>query len=208
MSQNYTYATLLRLIPQYAQRNDELFLTNVPNFIVLAENRLATEMKQQGFQAVVNGNFPAGNVMQKPNFWRETISFNYIVNGEAQPLYLRSLEYCKQYWPISANTGLPKYYADYNINHFYIAPTPPTNYQFQLVYYARLQPLTSDNQENWMTLNAPQALFYACMIEAALFKKNDADLAKWKAEFVEAVGSLMGENRERLADRNTVVKPK
>ena len=207
MSQNYTFNELLRLIPQYAQRNDPLFLESVPNFIALAENKLATEMKQQGFQAVVNGNFPAGNVMQKPAFWRETISFEYLVNGEWQSIYLRSLEWCKQYWPIQANTGLPKYYADYNISHFYIAPTPPSPFQFQLVYFARLQPLTEENQTNWMTLNAPQALFAACMYQASLFKKNGTDIAMWDNEYKTALGSLLNENRDRWAERDSLVKP-
>jgi len=208
VSQNYTYAKLKELIPQYLQRNDALFLTNVPGFITLAENRLATEMKQQGFQSVVTGTFDPSNVLPKPSFWRETISFSYTKNGVQKPVFLRSLEYLKEYWPNPGATGDPGFYADYNISNFYIVPTPVAPYSFELVYYARLEPLDEAHQENWMTLNAPQALLYACLLEGALFKGNAADIQKWKAEFTEAVESLKGENRERLTDRNSGVQPR
>lgn len=206
ISQNFTYNKLLELIPAYAQRNDSTFLDNVPNFVTLAENRLATEMKQQGFQSVVTGAFDPSNVLPKPAFWKETISFSYQKAGQTQNVFLRSLEYLKNYWPNASQTGDPKFYADYNISNFYIAPTPQSGYTFELVYYARLEPLTEEHQENWMTLNAPQALLFACLLEAALFKKNGADIATWTAQYQEAVGSLLGENKSRVADRNTGVR--
>lgn len=207
VSQNYTFAKLLELIPDYSQRNDAVFLDNVPHFIAMAENRLATEMKQQGFQCVVVGSFGAGNVMEKPAFWRETISLSYKVNGVMQNIFARSLEYVKQYWPNSGETAAPKFYADYNISNFYLAPTPDAAYPFELVYYARLDPLTEAHQENWMSLHAPQALLYAALLEAALYKKNTADIDKWTAQYREAVGGLLGENKERLGDRNSGVRP-
>ena len=174
MSQNFTYDIIVQQLTSYAERPDVAYLTQIPVFIALAENRLATEMKQQGFQAVVTGAFDLSNVQQKPTFWKENISFGYFLSGVYTPLFLRSLEYIRAWWPNTAVAGVPRYYADYNISNFYIAGTPADDYQFELVYYARLDPLTPSHQENWMTLNAPQALLYACLLEAALWRKNQA----------------------------------
>lgn len=206
--ENITYSRLVDQLKSYGERNDAAYTSQIPIFISLAENRLATEMKQQGFQAVVRGKFDLSPMLPKPAFWKTTISAGYIdLTGVYKPLYLRSLEYCRAYWPSTAETTLdPVYYADYNISHFYLAGTPQQKLDFELVYYARLDPLTQSHQENWMTLNAPQALLYACLLEAAIWKKNDAGIARMTAQYQQAVSSLINENRERLADRGTVVE--
>jgi len=208
MTQNYSFNVLLETIPQWAQRNDATFLANVPRFIVLAENRLATDMKQQGFISVVTGQFEPGVAMAKPAFWRETISFSYTLNGETRQIFLRNLEYLKAYWPSQGDASEPQYYADYNFSNFYLAPSPADSYPFELVYYARLDPLSEENQQNWLTLNAPQALFYACMLEASIFQGNDKNIAKYQNEYNGAVAGLKNENRERLLDRNSGVAPR
>ena len=206
MAQNLTYNILIEQIPSYMERRDTAFLSEIPTFITLAENRLATDMKQQGFQSVVTGNLPLDVSMAKPAFWRETISFSYKDgDGVEHPILLRSLEYVKSYWPNPTLRDAPRFYADYNFQNFRFAPTPDDEYEFELVYYARLQPLDADNQENWLTLNAPQALLYACLIEANLWAKNADKVAAWTAQYDNARGGLLSENQERMADRTTVV---
>ena len=203
--QDFTYSQLLTLIPQYSERTDTAFANQVPNFIALAENRLATEMKQQGFQSVVSGTLPLTSSLAKPAFWKETISFSYTSSaGNSTPLLLRPLEYLRNYWPNPSLTDTPRFYADYNATHFLFAPTPSAALNFELVYYARLQPLGVSNDSNWMTLNTPQALFAAIMLESCLFTKNSARQAVWTDAYQTAVGALKSENSERMADRTTV----
>lgn len=203
--QDYTYTELLTLIPQWSERTDAAFATQVPTFISLAENRIATDMKQQGFQSVVTGNLPLTSSLAKPAFWKETISFMYTnAAGESTPLFLRPLEYLRNYWPNASLTDTPRFYADYNATHFLFAPTPSVALPFELVYYARLQPLSSTNDSNWMTLNVPQALFAACMVEACRFAKNTTRQAVWEDAYQAASNALKSENAERQADRTTV----
>ena len=203
--QNYTYANLLTLIPQWSERQDSAFIAQIPAFISLAENRIATDMKQQGFQSVVTGALPLSEVLAKPSFWKETISFYYTnADGERTPIFLRTPEYIRNYCPSALTTGDPRFYADYNATHFLLGPTPSAAYTFELMYYARLDPLSDTNQSNWMTLNVPQALFAACMIEACVFTKNSARQQVWDAKYADASGSLKQENAERTSDRTQV----
>ena len=89
--QNFTYAQLLALIPSYLERKDTAMLDQLPTFISLAENRLAADLKQQGFQSVVKGTLPLTVSVPKPAFWRETISFSYTdANNTPQPILLRN----------------------------------------------------------------------------------------------------------------------
>ena len=204
--QDFTYTQLLTLLPQWNERTDTAFSAQIPTFISLAENRLATEMKQQGFQSVVSGTLPITSSMPKPAFWKETISFNYTnAAGASTPLFLRPLEYVRNYWPNPTLADVPRFYADYNATHFLFGPTPLSNYAFELVYYARLQPLSPANDSNWMTLNTPQALFTACMVECCKFTKNTTRQSVWEDAYQAAKGGLTAENSERMADRTTVV---
>lgn len=220
-----TFDSLSADLAEYCERtNNAVFLTQVPKLINLAENRIAADLKQQGFQTVVTGQFRAVdftspvNVLAKPRWWRETISFSWYddtpdpttqVPYGNRPLLLRSLEYVKNYWTNPAQTGSPRFYADYNAKMFLIAPSPAAvggvGPNFELVYYARLEPLDLTNQVNWLTENAPQALLFAAMEESHMFLKNYAAAATWKGRYDEQKSSLLGENSERLADRSEVV---
>lgn len=203
--QDFTYTQLLTLLPRYCERFDDAFAEQIPTFIALAENRIATDMKQQGFQSVVSGTLPLVSSMAKPAFWKETISFTYTsATGQRTPLFLRPLEYLRNYWPNASLTDTPRFYADYNATHFLFAPTPSAAFEFELVYYARLQPLSAANDSNWMTLNVPQALLSACMVEACRFIKNAGRQAVWEDAYSSASGAIKSENAERQADRTTV----
>lgn len=209
MAASLTYDSLSAQIPSYCERQDTAFLNQLPTLIMLAENRLATDMKQQGFQSVVKGNFglgSGGSVMAKPAFWRETISFTFKdpVAGWL-PLRLRALEYVKNFWPLQSATLQPRFYADYNASNFYIAPSPDQTYAFELAYYARLEPLDATNQSNWLTLNAPQTLLYAALLEAQLWLKNVDKATFWQGMYNDAKGGVVQENAERLSDKSEVI---
>lgn len=205
MTQNFTYSQLQTLIPQYAERTDTAFSDQLPTFISLAENRIATEMKQQGFQSVVSGALPITSTMAKPSYWKETISFNFTsAAGDRSQLLLRPLEYVRNYWPNESSQGTPRFYADYNATHFLLGPTPSTALVFELVYYARLQPLSAENDSNWMTINVPQALLAAIMVEACRFIKNPSRQAVWEDMYQSSSSGIKQENSERQADRTTV----
>ncbi len=202
-----TYNSLIEQMPSYMERSDAKYLAQIPALVTYAENRLAADMKQQGFQSVVRGNFTAGNnVVAKPAFWRETISFTFRnASGAWVPISLRALEYIKNIYTLSSDEGNPRFYADYNAQNFMFGPAPDDTYEFELIYYARLQPLDASNQVNWLTANAPQTLLYACILESHLWAKNMDKASFWQQQYENQKGSILGENQEHLADRGEVV---
>jgi hypothetical protein len=209
MAVTLTYDSLVEQLPGYVERTDAAYAAQIPTLIMLAENRIATDMKQQGFQSVVAGTMTAGGngaIIKKPAFWRETISFNFKDPTVGWlPLRLRSLEYLKNYWPLQSVLGQPRFYADYNSANFLLAASPDQAYPFELAYYARLQPLDSDNQVNWLTANAPQALLYASILESHIWLKNADKTQEFQGHYDNAKNGLLQENMERLGDRNEVV---
>ena len=190
-----TYTSLKVDIQKYAERDDTPFVEQLDRFIMLAEQRLAVEAKGLGFVRVVNGKFSAGDsVLAKPAHWRQTKEFLYFdTTGKANYLYPRKYGYCRIY-ATEATAAAPEYYANYDYKHFFVARTPDTAYNFELSYYERPEPLSNANQSNWTTVNAPQLLLYASLLEAQPFLKNTTQLGVWQAQYAQMLASLQRES--------------
>lgn len=200
-----TYNSLTNDIETYLERTDAATLDKIPQFIMLAEQTLAADIKFLGSLTVNESNMVAGDpVIEKPARWRKTVSMNIVVNGERKPVLLRKYEYLREYWPQAALQDEPKFYADYDYNHWLVAPTPDDDYAFEVSYYERVQPLDSSNQTNWFTEYAPQALLYGCLLQAMPFLKNDSRVPLWQQLYGSAVNALKVEDVARVADRQAI----
>lgn len=203
-----TYTSLMEDATNYLEMSDNSgVVEQLPRLLTLAENKLATKVKTLGIQHVVNSTLIAGQPnFTKPSFWRNSVSFTVqLSSGETKTLTLRSVEFCRNVYPNASVQGEPRYYADYNYDNFLIVPTPSEALPLQLIYYPRLTPLSEQQQINWMTEYAPQALLAALMVECYLFVKNSEKTAMWKQIFDEAVSDLTREDDARRADRSTVI---
>lgn len=205
-----TYTELVAQIKAYCERpNDAALAAQIPMLILIAENKLAAAVKNLGIQQVAVSNLVAGTTsFAKPAYWRDSVSFRLYtpITGKQLPVFLRSYEFCRAYWPISSQLATPKYYADYNYENFLVAPTPDLAYLFELLYHPRLTPLSDEAQVNWFTENAPQLLLYGCMVEAQTWLKNFDKVATWSGLYDGAIAALAAEDNARLADRDTVVR--
>ena len=112
------------------------------------------------------------------------------------------MNFIQEYNPNPSTTGSPKYYASYDVDTFIVGPTPDSNYTVELHYFYRPASLTTDNSgTTWISTNAPDALLYACLIEAYTFMKGEADLLKvYDSRLVEALSRLKvyGEGQENV----------
>jgi hypothetical protein len=207
MAVSMTYTSLFNDISSYLERTDTATIDKIPTFIMLAEQVLASEIKFLGNLTVNESTMVAGDpVIAKPARWRKTVSLNVTVDGERRPVFLRTYEFLRQYWPDESQEDVPKYYADYNYSHWLVAPTPADTYSFEVLYYEEVQPLDSTNQTNWFTQYAPQAMLYGSLLQAMPFLKNDERLPMWQAQYDKIVAQLKTENIQRLGDRQAVAQ--
>jgi hypothetical protein len=199
-----TYDSLNTMVLQYLERSDAAVVEAIPTFITLAEFEIAQQIKTLGQMQVVEGNMIAGQpVIAKPARWRKTTSMEVSVNGAKSPVLLRKYEYLKSYTPDATTTGQPKFYADYDYTHWLVAPTPDQNYPFEVLYYERIEPLSSANQTNWITQNAPNAMLFGTLLQAMPFLKNDARQI-FQQKYQEAIAALKTEDVTRVGDRQAV----
>ena len=200
-----TYDSLTSTVLQYLERSDAAVVNAIPTFITMCEFEIAQNIKTLGQMEVVDSTMQIGNpVIPKPARWRKTTSMTLSVSGQKQPLLVRKLEYLNTYAQDVTATGVPLYYADYDYDHWLVAPTPNQAYPFEALCYTRLEPLSSSNQTNWLTQNAPNAMLFGTLKQTAPFLKNDARLAVWKSMFDEALVALKTEDTLRVADRSAI----
>ena len=215
MATTMTFETLKQDVQRYLERGatlaaDPIVYEQIPRLINLAERRIARELKVQGFIAVVTDTMvPGQSVYQKPDRWRDTVSINIgtgVGNVNRKTLYTRDYEYCRSYWPNEGQTDEPIFYAEYDYDHWLIAPTPDEAYPFEVLYY-ELPPLLDDSiQTNWLTEYAPQLLLYGTLLEATPFLKNDERIATWQQYYDRAAAMLNGEDLAKILDRSATRK--
>jgi len=202
-----TYDSLVEDISSYLERTDTATLEKIPQFIMLAEQVIAAELKFLGNLTVATSNMVTGEpVIDKPARWRKTVSMNIIVAGKRQPVLLRKYEYLREYWPEASQEEVPKFYCDYDYTHWLVAPTPDDDYAYEVLYYERTQPLDSSNQTNWFTQYAPQALLYGSLLQAMPFLKNDERIPMWQQQYTQIMSVLKDEDIARVGDRQAIVR--
>ena len=201
-----TYDSLVENVQSYLERSDAGTIEKIPLFIMLCEQTLAADIKFLGNLTVNTSTMVIGEAtIDKPARWHKTVSMNVTVDGTRYPVLLRKYEYLREYWPSPTETDKPEFYCDYDYNHWLVAPTPAAAYNFEVLYYERLQPLDSSNQTNWFTIYAPQAMLYGTLLQSAPFLKNDQRLPMWKSQYDGIIQTLKSEDVTRIGDRQATV---
>ena len=197
-----TYDNLVEDIIKYSERDDTGFVDQIPMLIGLAEQAIAAEVKTLWELNVVTTTLiPTNGTLSKPARWRKTVSMK--INGE--PVTHRSQDYVAQVQAEYANAQ-PLYYADYDYDHWALGPKPDDDYTVEIIYYSRIQPLDSSNQENLITREAPQALLFGTLLQAQGYLKSPDKLQIWQGMYDKAMAALKAENNSRNIDRNTSVQ--
>jgi hypothetical protein len=203
MSYTMTYDSLLVDLRRYLERgftveSDAIVYEQLPRLVTLAERRIARELKIEGFiQPVTTILQPGVAVYMKPDRWRDTIS----MTADNVAIFARSYEYVRSYWPDESQTSTPLYYADYDYQHWILAPTPAAAQTLEILYYQQPPLLGDEVQTNWLTQYAPDLLLYAALLEATPFLKNDERIQTWQGMYDRAASAINNEDLKRIVDR-------
>jgi hypothetical protein len=203
MPEALTYTSLLSDVANYAERNDDPFLTQIPRLIMMAENRIASEIHGLGYIRPVNFAMEVGDyIYEKPSRWRETISLSIVTPTGRKYLFPRNYEYCRMYWPNNNVTDEPEFYSDYDYEHFLVVAAPKLAYDAEIIYHERPEPLSLQNETNWTTRYAPQLILYATLLEAQPFLKRTERLQEFQALYDRAAKALQQEDSVRETDNS------
>lgn len=202
---SFTYAQLKQAIQDYTENDETSFVTNLPVFIRAAEERILKNVQTSLFRNNATATMTSGNqFLAVPADFLSPFSLSFTdTNNDKNFLLFKDVNYLQDFNSDPADTGSPRYYAQFDVNNFIIAPTPDNNYSVELHYYHRPTSLTNQEESGttWLSINAPLALLYGSLTDAYTYMKGEADLINnYTQRFTEAVTSLkqLGESKATM----------
>lgn len=196
---NYTY--LVNDIIEATENTGSEFVSYIPKMVNRVEERLTKALDDYGLVTATSVALSAGKSSYTlPTGTRIIKNLHIKDAGSKIGLLQRTDEFINDYWPVSASTGTPKYYARKTNSQIVFAPTASATYSGELVYVVKPSALTSTNQNNYYSDECYDALFYGCMIEATNFMKNFSVTQVYEQQYQNAVEGLRNQSRRTRRD--------
>ena len=200
---SFTYAQLKQAIQDYTENDETSFVTNLPIFIRAAEERIFKNVQLSLFRKNASASVSSGNqFLAAPGDFLAPFSLSYTDSaGDKNFLLFKDVNYLQDFNTDPTDTGEPRFYAQFDVDYFLLAPTPDDDYAVELHYYYRPDSLTNQAESGttWLSENAPMAMLYGSLIDAYTYMKGEADLiGNYTQRFTESVSSLkqLGEAKE------------
>ena len=157
---SYTYTELKTSIKDYTDNQEATFVSHLDRYILSAEERIFKNVDLEYFRKNVTGSTTSGNeFLAVPLDYLSSFSLSVTNNSAKEFLQQRDVNFIQEYNPNPATTGVPRYYALYDVSNFILAPTPNANFDVELHYYYRPESLTNSKIE--ITVNNVTGAFQA-----------------------------------------------
>jgi hypothetical protein len=211
-----TASTLKTMIKNYTEVGDTVFTEAILESLILnAQQRIMYDVpidadrKQQSASLIVGQqtyNAPAGCLFIRGI--QVYTATDGTITGANNWLLRRDQTFLNEYIPANTSTGSPKYYAmfggatglsDTTSGKFMVAPVPDATYAFQ-IHFNLMQATLEGENSNYISLNFPQGLLYACLVEAYGFLKGPMEMLtlyenKYKQEVEKFAAMQIGRRR-------------
>lgn len=181
-----TYSDLKTSVANYLARSD--LTSQIPDFINLAEVRLRRnlrirQMLKDAYTTCTGGDATVG----LPTDFLEMRNL-YLSTNPEQPLnYLSPSSFTRN--ARVTESGQPFYYTILS-SEIQLAPTPDTNYQLNMLYYAAPTFLSDSVSTNAFLQNCPDLLLYGSLSEAEPYLMNDVRLQVWSSLYQRALSDI------------------
>jgi len=196
-----TYAELKTAIEEWSEYDEETFVSNIPLFIRLAEERILKNVQLSLFRKNATSS-TSGTYLALPDDYLSPFSLS-LTGGDGEKFFLefKDPSFLQLYSPNPSLTGTPKYYGQFDVDNLLLAPTPDGVYTAELHYMYRPASLTAgaDSATTWLSENAEVCLLYGSLLEGAVFMKGEPDVMQnYTQRFQDAINSLkmLGESKE------------
>jgi hypothetical protein len=201
-----TYSELVTQIRDYTETTSDVLTDTIINdFIEHAEKRIFRDVDLDIFRSYQFATLTVGNpFVSLPGANTDNIAFvrSAQIYTSASPtrdyLEQKDITYMNEYWPNRDTTSKPKYYANWDQDTLYLAPTPNSAYNIELALNKQPTGLSSSNTTTWVSTNAPKVILYAALCEAFRFLKGpDNMLQYYEQGYQQALQGLQIEQQGR-----------
>ncbi|SPY08169.1 phage adaptor protein [Oligella urethralis] len=151
----------------------------LPTFIKLAESRINRDLRTEEMVKSVTGSV-TDSTITLPDDFRQAKSV--LVNGKPV-VYASSLE-SKRY-----DVAGDAYFYTIVGNQINIRPKS-TSADYELIYYASIEPLSDNKPTNWLLAKYPDVYLYAVLLESAPYIKDNEAAEVWAIAYGNAIRTV------------------
>ena len=182
----YTLTNLQDDIRNYTEVDSSVLSTGILNTIIKnAENRIYREVDSDDNRFYATSNLQAGNrYVTIPSDLR-FIRYAQLTDLSGNQVFLdkRDTSFMAEYYNTpGTQSGLPKYYANWDANYWVVAPTPDSTYLITLAYTKQPTSLTDSSVSSsgtYVSNKYQDLLLYGCLVEAYGYLKGPADMVQY-----------------------------
>jgi hypothetical protein len=193
------YAQLVTAIEEYTETSEATFVSQIPNFVQLAEERIYNTVDLPSLRKNVTGTLTINNkYLSTPGDFLSVFSLAVInAAGEYEYLLNKDVNFIRQAYTQPTDTGIPKYYAIFGPNSssptelsIILGPTPDAAYSVEFHYFYYPESIVTAST-SWIGDNFESALLYGALREAVIFQKGEQDMvAYYEKMYMESLGLL------------------
>ena len=201
----YTLTNLQDDIRNYTEVDSSVLSSSVLNTIIKnAENRIYREVDSDDNRFYATSNLQTGNrYVTIPSDLR-FIRYVQLKDGSGNQVFLekRDTSFMAEYYNTPATqSGLPKYYGNWDANFWVVAPTPNSTFEITLAYTKQPTSLTDSSVSSsgtYVSNKYQDLLLYGCLVEAYGYLKGPTDMIQYyEGSFNRALQSYAIEQQGR-----------
>ena len=185
----YTLANLQDDIRNYTEVDSGVLNTGILTTIIKnAENRIYREADSDDNRFYATSNLQAGNrYVTIPSDLR-FIRYVQLTDGSGNQIFLdkRDTSFMAEYYNTpGTQSGLPKYYGNWDANFWVVSPTPDSTYLITLAYTKQPASITASpgsTQGTYTSNKYQDLLLYGCLVEAYGYLKGPVDMLQYYAQ--------------------------
>ena len=182
-----TYAELQSAVADWLNRTD--LTSAITNFISLAEAEFQRTIRHRKMitrsDATIDSEYSA-----TPADWYQSVSL-VLKTDPVHPLEYVTNEAMNDLKATSSAVGKPNYYTHVG-TEIQVFPAPDgTGYTGEVVYYAKIPPLTDSNTSNWLLDLAPDIYLYGTLVQSAPYLRDDERTGVWVSLYKQGIEELI-----------------
>ena len=182
----YTLTNLQDDIRDYTEVDSTVFSTGVLNTMIKnAENRIYRDSDSDDNRFYATSNLVIGNRYVTIPTDLRFIRYIQLKDSSGDQVFLekRDTSFMSEYYNTPATqSGLPKYYANWDAEYWVVAPTPDSTYEITMAYTKQPTSLTDSSVSStgtYVSNKYQDLLLYAALVEAYGYLKGPTDMLQY-----------------------------
>ena len=194
-----SFSTLKSAVADWLDRDD--MGDAIETMIGLCEARFYRdpEIRLRAMEAAFSDTIASGVVAVPSGYlnWK----YLYVDGTPVQVLEIRNPDWIYATYPTRSSSAKPQYIAREGDN-FIFGPYPDSGYPIKGIYYQKLTALSTSNETNWFTDNAPDFLLYGTLVHSAPYIKDDPRIQVWEMAYQMARAEVVDQEKQEEYPRN------